>query len=188
MITGATRGIGNAIAQQLAADGFAVAACGTMSEERAAERLKTVKDKTDLLYIRADMSRQEDRERLISSVVDHFGRIDALINNAGVGSAKQENILDVSEESLDRVMDINLKGYLFTAQLAAKQMIRQRQEEPEGIRPVIINMSSISAYTLSLMRGEYCMSKAAITMLTRLLALPWQTMRLMFMKYAPATS
>lgn len=170
VITGATRGIGNAIAQRLAADGFAVAACGTMSEERAAERLKTVKDKTDLLYIRADMSRQEDRERLISSVVDHFGRIDALINNAGVGSAKQENILDVSEESLDRVMDINLKGYLFTAQLAAKQMIRQRQEEPEGIRPVIINMSSISAYTLSLMRGEYCMSKAAITMLTRLLA------------------
>ena len=83
VITGATRGIGNAIAQQLAADGFAVAACGTMSEERAAERLKTVKDKTDLLYIRADMSRQEDRERLISSVVDHFGRIDALINNAG---------------------------------------------------------------------------------------------------------
>lgn len=170
VITGATRGIGNAIANKMAADGFAVVGCGTMAAERAEEHMREVKNKTDFLYVRADMSKQEDRENLISSAVKHFGRIDALINNAGVGSAKQENILDVSEESLDRVMDINLKGYLFTAQLAAKQMIRQVRENPEGDKPVIINMASISSYTLSLMRGEYCMSKAAISMLTKLLA------------------
>ena len=170
VITGATRGIGNAIANKMADEGFAIVACGTMSPERADEHLKEVKAKTEFLYVQADMSRQEDRENLISAAVEHFGRIDTLINNAGVGSAKQENILDVSEESLDRVMDINLKGYLFTAQLAAKQMIKQVQEDPQGERPVIVNMSSISSYTLSLMRGEYCMSKAAITMLTKLLA------------------
>lgn len=170
IITGATRGIGNAIANRLADDGFAVVACGTMPWERAEGHLKDVMEKTDFLYVRTDVSKQEDRENLISSTIKKFGRIDALINNAGVGSAKQENILDVSEESLDRVMDINLKGYLFTAQLAAKQMIKQVQENPEEDMPVIVNMSSISAYTLSLMRGEYCMSKAAITMLTKLLA------------------
>ncbi len=170
VITGATRGIGNAIADRLADDGFALAVCGTMSPERAEEHLNEIKKKTEVLYIQADMSKQQDREKLIFGAIEHFGHIDALINNAGVGSIKQENILDVTEESLDRVMDINLKGYLFTAQLAAKQMIKQVQENPGGDKPVIINMSSISAYTLSLMRGEYCMSKAAISMLTKLLA------------------
>ena len=170
VITGATRGIGNAIANRMADDGFAIVACGTMSPERADEHLKEIKEKTEMLYVRADMSKQEDRENLIASAVERFGRIDALINNAGVGSVKQENILDVSEESLNRVMDINLKGYLFTAQLAAKQMIKQVKEDPDGDKPVIVNMSSISAYALSVMRGEYCMSKAAIAMLTKLLA------------------
>lgn len=80
------------------------------------------------------------------------------------------NILDVTEESLDRVFGINLKGYLFLGQLAAKQMIKQVEAGDPAPKPVIINMSSISAYTLSVMRGEYCMSKAAIAMLTKLLA------------------
>ena len=105
VITGATRGIGNAIANRMADDGFAIVACGTMSPERADEHLKEVKEKTEMLYVRADMSKQEDRENLIASAVERFGRIDALINNAGVGSVKQENILDVSEESLNSEID-----------------------------------------------------------------------------------
>lgn len=171
IVTGATRGIGNAVALQLAQDGFAIVGCGTMDPEKAALHMQEiVAAAPDFLYVQTDVSKQADRENLVAKTLEKFGRIDVLVNNAGVGSLQRTNILDVTEESLDRVFNINLKGYLFLAQLAAKQMIKQVQQAPDEPKPVIINMSSISAYTLSVMRGEYCMSKAAIAMLTKLLA------------------
>lgn len=171
IITGATRGIGNAVALQLAKDGYAIVGCGTMNPQRAEEHMKEIMAVAkEFLYVPADVSRQEDRQALIARTLDRFGCIDVLVNNAGVGSLERTNILDITEESLDRVFDINLKGALFLSQMAAKQMIRQIREETEGPKPCIINMNSISSYTLSVMRGEYCMSKAALSMLTKLLA------------------
>ena len=171
VITGATRGIGNAVALQLAKDGYAIVGCGTMDPARAEGHMKEIADASpEFLYVQADVSREEDRRNLIDRTLERFGRIDVLVNNAGVGSLVRTNILDVTEESLDRVFGINLKGYLFLGQLAAKQMIKQVEAGDPAPKPVIINMSSISAYTLSVMRGEYCMSKAAIAMLTKLLA------------------
>lgn len=171
VITGATRGIGNAVALQLAKDGYAIVGCGTMDPARAEGHMREIADASpEFLYVQADVSREEDRRNLIDRTLERFGRIDVLVNNAGVGSLVRTNILDVTEESLDRVFGINLKGYLFLGQLAAKQMIKQVEAGDPAPKPVIINMSSISAYTLSVMRGEYCMSKAAIAMLTKLLA------------------
>ena len=155
VITGATRGIGNAVALQLAKDGYAIVGCGTMDPARAEGHMKEIADASpEFLYVQADVSREEDRRNLIDRTLERFGRIDVLVNNAGVGSLVRTNILDVTEESLDRVFGINLK-------------VEAGDPAP---KPVIINMSSISAYTLSVMRGEYCMSKAAIAMLTKLLA------------------
>lgn len=171
IITGATRGIGNAVALQLAKDGFVIAGCGTSGRTRAEEQMgEIIKAAPEFLYVQTDVSSDADRRRLVELTLERFGRIDVLVNNAGVGSLERTNILDVTEESLDRVLNINLKGYLFLAQLAAKQMIKQVQADDSAPKPVIINMSSISAYTLSVMRGEYCMSKAAIAMMVKLLA------------------
>jgi NAD(P)-dependent dehydrogenase (short-subunit alcohol dehydrogenase family) len=171
LITGATRGIGNAVALQLAKDGYCIAGCGTMNLVSAEEHFREIKENCgDFLYIQADISKSTDRVRLVEKTVEHFGKIDVLVNNAGVGSLERTNILDMTEESLDRVFGINLKGSLFLSQLAAKQMIKQVEAEGKKNPPVIIFMSSISAYTLSVMRGEYCMSKAAMAMLVKLLA------------------
>lgn len=172
VITGATRGIGLAVAQRLAQDGMAVVGCGTSSSAKAETMMQDVIEKCngDFLYVQTDVSKQHDRENLISEAIARFGRIDALVNNAGVGSLEQRNILEISEESLDRVFGINLKSAIFLSQLAAKHMIEQVKASPQETKPVIVNMSSISAYTLSVMRGEYCMSKAAMAMMTKLFA------------------
>jgi NAD(P)-dependent dehydrogenase (short-subunit alcohol dehydrogenase family) len=169
LITGVTRGIGNAIALQMAKDGYAIAGCGTMDPASADSHIKKIREiYKDFLYVQADISKAEDRIRLVANIIEHFGRIDVLVNNAGVGSLKRANILEVTEESFNRVFDINLKGSLFLSQMVAKHMIEGIKDREKENLPLIIFMSSISAYTLSVMRGEYCMSKAAMAMLVKL--------------------
>jgi len=170
LVTGATRGIGNAVAAQLAAEGYAVAAIGTSNEEKISQNLEKIRSAGQpFLYIKADISSSEDRNHIVDRILSTFGRIDVLVNNAGVAPKVRADILEMTEESMDYVLSINLKGTFFLTQSVAKVMIRET-ETIEGIHPKIINISSISAYTSSTQRGEYCISKAGISMMTSLFA------------------
>ena len=176
LITGSTHGIGKAIALELAKIGFSVIINGASTKELSEEYKNILKKiyKEDLkeksLYIQADVSKRADREKLLNKIKQKFARIDVLVNNAGVGPIKRGDLLDVTEESYDRVMDINLKGPFFLTQVIAKWMIELKKKIKDQYQPYIINISSINRYTASLNRGEYCISKAGIRMMTQLFA------------------
>jgi 3-oxoacyl-[acyl-carrier protein] reductase len=170
LITGATRGIGHAISVKLAKEGYAVAAVGTRKEEEVQQSLDEIKKSgSPLVYIEGNIAEQDDRERIIETTMNSFGRLDALVNNAGVAPKVRKDILDMTEESMNYVLSINLKGTFFLTQIASKIMIEEIYKI-EGIKPKIINVSSISAYTSSTQRGEYCISKAGASMTTALFA------------------
>ena len=120
------------------------------------------------LYIRADVSKSEDRRRIIDNTVERYGRIDLLVNNAGVAPKVRADLLEMSEDSFDYVMDTNTKANMFLTQLAVKKMLSQPVLGKK--RGTVINISSCSAEVSSVNRGEYCVSKAGIAMLTRLYA------------------
>ena len=169
VITGGSRGIGLGIAKQLGIDGFSVVIMAASPEEKYAgilEQLKT--ENIDYLYVQGDISDHGDRMRCIDRAIEKYGRIDVLVNNAGVAPKQRADILEMTEESYDYVMNINTKGTMFMTQYAAKKMIKQ--EPVDGIRGIIVNVSSISAEVSSVNRGEYCISKAGISMLTKLYA------------------
>ncbi len=170
LITGGARGIGLGIARSLAADGFAVAlngmrpvaeVTGVLDEFRSAGQ--------STIYCRGDVGRAEDREAMIEQVRDEFGRLDVLVNNAGITSPGRKDLLDADEDSFDRVVATNLKGPYFLTQLAARWMIEQR-EAAFDFNPCVINVSSISAEFVSTNRGDYCLTKAATGMATKLWA------------------
>jgi len=192
LITGGARGIGLGIARQLASEGYAVALTGRTAEEQVKEQIAEVKALgVPVIYIGGDVSTDENRKEVIQRIDSEFGRLDVLVNNAGVAPKIRMDILSTTEESFDFVMDINLKAAFFLTQLAANYMVEQVKRclsppagltaAKEGARaagvsppvntaPVIINISSISAYTASTMRGEYCISKAGMGMVTMLFA------------------
>jgi NAD(P)-dependent dehydrogenase (short-subunit alcohol dehydrogenase family) len=177
IVTGASRGIGRAIAIELASLGYDVIgshfdfdAAGKPDESTAK---KTQKEIINLgarcEILRADVSSAADRKALVDLAKSKFGRCDMLVNNAGVAPSKRMDILEVTEQSYDRVMGINLKGPYFLTQLVANWMIEQRKQHSQrSFR--IVNTSSISAYTSSPARGEYCISKAGVSMMTKLYA------------------
>ena len=170
LVTGAARGIGKGIAQCLAADGFNIVIADIMEEEQAkatVDELKTFK--VEVLYCKTDISASQDRNALIRKVQEHFGRLDVLVNNAGVAPKVRADILEMQEDSWDFVMDINLKGPFFLTQLAANWMVVQKKKDAK-MEPMIINISSISAYTSSPPRPQYCVSKAGVSMATALYA------------------
>ena len=169
IVTGASRGIGLAIAKQLGLDGMNVVMVATGSEEKnisAIEQLQ--KNGITVGYIQADISKHDDRIKIVRDAVRLFGRIDVLVNNAGVAPLQRADLLEMTEESFDRVVGINTKGNMFLTQAVAKQMIAQ--EPLDGRKGVIINISSCSSVVSSVNRGEYCVSKAGISMLTTLYA------------------
>lgn len=170
LITGASRGIGNAVAVQLAREGYAIAAAGTSGEKDIAGNLDRIRaEGQPLIYIQGNVSEDEQRKMIIERVLESFGRLDVLVNNAGVAPRTRTDILQMEEESMDYVLGINLKGTFFMTQLAANEMIR---EITGGViaNPMIINISSVSAYASSTQRGEYCISKAGVSMVTQLFA------------------
>lgn len=169
LVTGGSRGIGFAIARRLGRDGFAVvvAATGPQEKNQAALDCLTA-DGTPWAYVQADIGSHDDRLRLVEEAVAAFGRIDVLVNNAGIAPKVRADLLDMTEESYDRVMGVNTKGNLFLTQAVAKQMLRQEVVGPK--RGTIINISSCSAEVSSTSRGEYCVSKAGVSMLTTLFA------------------
>lgn len=170
LITGASRGIGRGIALELAKAGHRVAINYAGNAEAAAEALALVKAAGgDGFIVQGDVAVAADRERLVAETVKQFGRIDLLVNNAGVAPKVRADLLDAGEESFDRLYNINLKGPYFLTQLVAKQMLAQAPDA-EGFRGRIVNITSISVYTASINRGDYCMVKAGLAMMTKLFA------------------
>jgi NAD(P)-dependent dehydrogenase (short-subunit alcohol dehydrogenase family) len=170
LITGGTRGIGLGIAECLARDGFDLALCGTRPSEDVAALVDGFSAVgAQVLYVQADVSDDAARRRLVDEVKTRFGRLHVLVNNAGVAPSTRADILEATEESFDRVLSINLRGPYFLTQACAKWMIEQKQADA-AFRGCIINVSSISATVASVNRGEYCISKAGVSMTTQLWA------------------
>ena len=152
VVTGAASGIGLAIAEKFLAEGYEVYGMS--------RRANSPLEHPAFYYITGDISDAADRQRLIAAPA----QIDVLVNVAGVAPKERRDILEMTEESYDYVMDINLRGTFFVTQLAANKMIQGKKGG------YICNISSISAYTSSPNRGEYCISKAGISMVTTLFA------------------
>lgn len=169
IVTGASRGIGFAIAKRLGQDGFRVVLMATRTQEECTDALKELSEEgIEWMYVSGDVSKQEDRERLVEESVKWSGAIHVLVNNAGVAPKVRRDLLEMTEESFDRVLAINTKSNMFLTQLVAKQMLKQ--EIAGKKRGTIINVSSCSAEVSSTGRGEYCVSKAGVSMLTKLYA------------------
>jgi len=170
LVTGGARGIGNAISVKLAEEGYAVAVMDVIEEKDVLDNIEKIKIYGNpFIYLKGDITSDDSRRSVAQSIMEEFGRIDVLVNNAGVAPRVRLDILETTEESMDFVLGINLKGTFFLTQLIANKMISERNSI-KGIQPVIINISSMSAYTSSVSRGEYCISKAGVSMITTLFA------------------
>ncbi len=170
LVTGGARGIGFGIAQALAGSGFTLALCGKRTPEQAQQALNALRERSaDSIYVQADVARGADRADLLLTIEEQFGRLDVLVNNAGIAPRVRADILEAREESFDELIATNLKGPYFLTQAVAAWMIRQHAGDPHAHR-AIVNISSISATVASVNRGDYCISKAGVTMATRLWA------------------
>jgi NAD(P)-dependent dehydrogenase (short-subunit alcohol dehydrogenase family) len=170
LVTGSARGIGRAIAWRLAAEGHAVVVNYLKSQTAAAEVVQAIEQMgQSAIAVQADVASSADRGRLLAETLARFGRIDVLVNNAGITSPGRRDLLEATEESWDTVFATNLKGPFFLAQACARKMI-------DGIgggrisKGTIVNVSSISAYAVSTNRADYCIAKSAMAMMTWLLA------------------
>lgn len=170
LITGGTRGIGLGIAEALAEEGYDLALCGRRETETVEETLENLRGRgVEVLYLSCDIGGSNARERLVEGVRSHYGRLNVLVNNAGVAPRERRDLLDATEESFDRVLGINLKGPYFLTQHVANWMVEQ-QEDDASFEGCVINVTSISSTVASTNRGEYCISKAGLTMATKLWA------------------
>src|SRR5438477_1359557 len=170
LITGGSRGIGLGIARALAADGFRLAISGRRSAPDVAPVMDELKSTAaDVLYLQSDVGRGSPPGPLLRQVREHFGRLDVLVNNAGVPPEVRTDILDATPQSFDRLIRINLRGPYFLTQSAAKWMIEQRRAD-SSFRGCVVNVSSVSAIVASVNRGEYCVSKAGLSMASQLWA------------------
>lgn len=168
IVTGASRGIGRAIAKELALLGFELV-INRVKPEKPSVIKEIEQAKVRCEFVPGDISDVDVRKQLVDTAKDKFGRCDMLVNNAGVAPLQRLDILEATEESFDRLMGINLKGPYFLTQLVANWMIEQRKQYPQrALR--IVNIGSISSYTSSPSRGEYCVSKAGMSMMTKLYA------------------
>lgn len=167
LVTGASRGIGAGIAVRLAEEGLDVAIFDVLDAGDTVAAVEAAGRKG--LSIRGDVTSAADRAAALEKIKATFGRLDVLVNNAGVAPKVRADILEAGEESYDRVMTINLKGPYFLTQAVANWMIEQHVARPDVWR-CIVNVSSMSSYVASPSRGEYCLSKAGVSMATKLYA------------------
>jgi NAD(P)-dependent dehydrogenase (short-subunit alcohol dehydrogenase family) len=169
LVTGGSRGIGLGIALSLARGGFDLAINGRREAADVADALQNLKSAgAKTLYLRADVADRAARPKMLEDIQREFGRLDVLVNNAGVAPDVRADLLDATEESFDRLISINLKGPYFLTQAIAQWMIRQAKAHGPGWRGCIINISSVSATVASVNRGDYCISKAGIAMASQL--------------------
>ena len=170
LVTGAGRGIGLGVAKCLASEGCDIVV-GDIHEEAtiqaALDELRQLG--ADVLYCRADVADSAAREAMLTEIRQRFGHLNVLVNNAGVAPRVRADILEATEESYEWVMRINLQGPYFLTQAVANWMIEQQQKQ-DGFEGCIVNISSISATVASPSRGEYCISKAGVSMATQLWA------------------
>ncbi len=170
LITGGSRGIGKAIATALGFAGWNVAVNYASSAAAAQETVEHIAARGGQAHaIRADIGRSADRQLLITETVARFGKLDLLVNNAGIAPTQRMDILEATEESFDRLIEVNLKGPYFLSQLAANAM-KSNAPGPDQRVGNIVTISSISAYTASVNRGDYCVAKAGLAMMTKLFA------------------
>lgn len=169
IVTGGGRGIGFGVSKALAKAGFTVCLMGSSDEERYIDAISELHSfGNGVFYFKGSIDHADDRKAFVNAVIQKYKRIDLLVNNAGVAPKVRLDILETTEESFDHVIGINLKGTMFLTQLCANQMISQ--EERDGKKGTIVNISSFSSTVSSPNRAEYCISKAGISMLTKLFA------------------
>lgn len=170
LITGAGRGIGLGIARCLAEEGYNIVVCDIHEESAVKDSLgELTAAGAEVLYCRADVSSAEARVGMMQEIKQKFSRLNLLVNNAGVAPKVRASVLEATEESFERLIKINLQGPYFLTQLAANWMIEQRTVDV-AFEGCIINISSISATVASPTRGDYCISKAGVSMATKLWA------------------
>jgi 3-oxoacyl-[acyl-carrier protein] reductase len=166
-VTGGGRGIGLGISTCLVKEGFDLAICG-QKEEKDVESLDGLRKLgAKVLYVRADVAEASHREAFLEAIKLTFGRLDVLVNNAGIAPKVRADILEAGEESFDELIKVNLRGPYFLTQKAAQWMIAQRKEDPSRAQS-IVNITSISATVASVNRGDYCLAKAALGMSNQL--------------------
>jgi NAD(P)-dependent dehydrogenase (short-subunit alcohol dehydrogenase family) len=170
LVTGASRGIGRAIARTLGAQGWSVGVNYNSNAAAAEEIVAEIRARGgQACALQGDVSDNAQRQALVAAHRAAFHRFDALVNNAGVAPEKRADVLDATEASFDRVLNINLKGPYFLTQQVARTMLEQLRAGtiPEGF---IVNIGSLSSYAVSTNRGEYCVSKAGLSMMTQVYA------------------
>jgi 3-oxoacyl-[acyl-carrier protein] reductase len=167
LVTGGSRGIGRGICVELSRQGYAVAINYASNLEAARQTQAEIHNPDNTLLCRGDVGVAADREQLVDAVLARWGRIDVLVNNAGITSPGRRDLLDATEESWERVLAVNLKGPYFLCQRVAKEML---QMLPQLLCPTLVNISSLSSYTVSTNRGDYCVSKAGLSMVSKLFA------------------
>jgi 3-oxoacyl-[acyl-carrier protein] reductase len=171
VITGASRGIGRSVAIALAAEGYDIAAIARSVDSEGMENLCIEVEKRGAQFfpVGLDISCTSCQDEVVSNILERYGRVDVLVNNAGVAPLQRNDILEMTVESYDRVMNINLKGPVFFAQKIAREMIWLKQQIVD-YRPVIVFMTSVSAVRSSTNRTEYCISKAGLSMTSTVFA------------------
>lgn len=171
LITGGTRGIGFGIARCLAREGFDLAINGVREESQVEDPIAELRHLgAEVLYCRGNVADSAVRTDILHQVRRHFGRLNVLVNNAGMAPRERRDILEATEESFEEVLHTNMMSAFFLSQQAARWMIEQKQENP-GFEGSIINISSISATLASTNRPEYCIAKAGMSMATKLYAI-----------------
>jgi NAD(P)-dependent dehydrogenase (short-subunit alcohol dehydrogenase family) len=169
-VTGGSRGIGLGVARALAGVGFDIAVNGRRDSAEVAPVIADLKSLgVDAIYCKGDVASLDDHALMLEAIRSHFGRLDVLVNNAGVAPDVRADILDASPQSFDRLIRINLRGPYFLTQSAARWMVEQRKLNAE-FRGRVINVTSVSAAVASANRGDYCISKAGLSMASQLWA------------------
>ena len=170
IVTGSSRGIGRAVAERLAEDGLGVVINYVHRADAAEDAVHRITERGgQAIALKANVALPHDRQLLIHSTLEHWGRIDVLVNNAGITSPGRKDLLELGTESWDQVLETNLKGPFFLSQSVANQMIELMRSHriDDGY---LINISSISSYAVSTNRADYCIAKAGMQMMTWLFA------------------
>jgi len=170
LITGGSRGIGYGITRHLASLGFDIAINGVRPASVVEGIIESIKKSgVDAIYCQGDIASENDRAKILLQVQEHYNRLNILVNNAGIAPRERSDILTATERSFDEVISTNLKGTYFLTQAVANWMIRQKKSDPD-YTGCIINITSVSASVASINRGDYCISKAGLSMASRLFA------------------